>query len=299
MAISPQKKAAAARRAREAIRGVKTVERRALVDIRAGLAEVRGDLLARLATGTPFDRAMTLSLLREADRAASEVERILAVPVVGAQRAAERIAIETFAKNMEAQGIRDLPVTPLLRQSDLLVAQREAIGDLVVGVTDDFRRRLRSELRQTLMGGQTLADFQRRIGRALPASGPFGTVANRAEVIVRTETSKTFQFAQEAQRQEIAEAGFEFRKQWVSSRDGRVRPTHAAADGQTVGAEEDFDIGGYPAAFPQDPRLPPEESIQCRCEVIEIFEESSRVPSGGRDTLKSQALVVPEITVTV
>lgn len=64
-------------------------------------------------------------------------------------------------------------------------------------------------------------------------------------------------------------------KQWLSSRDDRVRPTHRHADGQVVPLAERFTLGGIVeqpvvsyAMFPGDPELPPGERINCRCTML-------------------------------
>lgn len=60
------------------------------------------------------------------------------------------------------------------------------------------------------------------------------------------------------------------RQRWVSRRDGRVRPTHVEADGQTVAAGELFIVGGYGMRFPGDPAGPPGERINCRCNLVAV-----------------------------
>lgn len=59
-------------------------------------------------------------------------------------------------------------------------------------------------------------------------------------------------------------------KRWVSLRDGRVRETHSAADGQIVGQKESFIVGGYAMRFPRDPLAPIEETINCRCFIAAV-----------------------------
>jgi len=51
----------------------------------------------------------------------------------------------------------------------------------------------------------------------------------------------------------------------------------AAADGQIVNMAESFLVGGYPAKYPCDPDLPPEESIQCRCTVAGVIEDKTHL----------------------
>ena len=57
------------------------------------------------------------------------------------------------------------------------------------------------------------------------------------------------------------------RKRWVTRRDDRVRPTHAAADGQTVLVGEPFIVGGWALMFPGDPVAPLVETAGCRCVI--------------------------------
>lgn len=56
-------------------------------------------------------------------------------------------------------------------------------------------------------------------------------------------------------------------KRWISSRDAKVRDTHKVADGQQVGIDEPFDVGGTLLDYPGDPNGPAEEIINCRCSV--------------------------------
>jgi HK97 family phage portal protein len=65
------------------------------------------------------------------------------------------------------------------------------------------------------------------------------------------------------------EAGIEG-KEWLSSRDGRVRPTHDEADGTRVGLNEFFSVGGSELKHPGDPNGEPEEVIGCRCITLPV-----------------------------
>lgn len=66
-------------------------------------------------------------------------------------------------------------------------------------------------------------------------------------------------------------------KQWLSSRDDKVRPTHRHADGQVRLLDERFRLGGIPEhpgrsllMFPGDPAptVPIDEVINCRCTLV-------------------------------
>ena len=57
-------------------------------------------------------------------------------------------------------------------------------------------------------------------------------------------------------------------KTWMSRRDGKVRLTHARADGQTVRMNETFTVGGVELHQPGDPSGPAAEVINCRCYIL-------------------------------
>lgn len=54
-------------------------------------------------------------------------------------------------------------------------------------------------------------------------------------------------------------------KEWVSSHDTKVRPSHRDADGQQVPVGGTFMVGGFPMRYPGDPLGPPDEVVGCRC----------------------------------
>ena len=56
-------------------------------------------------------------------------------------------------------------------------------------------------------------------------------------------------------------------KTWHTALDEKVRMTHMALEGVTIGIDEYFDVGGYPALFPLADTLPVHETANCRCTV--------------------------------
>lgn len=86
------------------------------------------------------------------------------------------------------------------------------------------------------------------------------------EIIARTEIVAANNLASlEAYRQ----AGYK-EKKWISSRDSKVRPTHQAAEGQTVPLDGTFAVGAGRLAFPGDHSAPIEEWINCRCTMVGV-----------------------------
>ena len=57
-------------------------------------------------------------------------------------------------------------------------------------------------------------------------------------------------------------------KRWVSNADERTRPSHALANGQEVGIDDDFIIGGKKMSYAGDPKGGASEVINCRCVIV-------------------------------
>jgi len=65
--------------------------------------------------------------------------------------------------------------------------------------------------------------------------------------------------------------GLPLRRQWLATRDGRVRDDHAAADGQQIPIDSNYVIGGELLKFPGDPAASGANTINCRCtETYEV-----------------------------
>lgn len=89
---------------------------------------------------------------------------------------------------------------------------------------------------------------------------------SRSTVIARTETIRASNAGALAA---IQDAGIE-QKQWLATNDTRTRPDHRHADGQIVGVDEAFIVGGEKLQYPGDPDASAKQTIQCRCTVIAI-----------------------------
>jgi uncharacterized protein with gpF-like domain len=84
----------------------------------------------------------------------------------------------------------------------------------------------------------------------------------RARVIARTEAHT----ASSASTHEAARAlEFPTKKEWLASGDERTRPSHKAADGQTVTLDAPFVVEGENLQYPGDPTGSAENVINCRC----------------------------------
>lgn len=97
-------------------------------------------------------------------------------------------------------------------------------------------------------------------------------IAYRAESIARTESLSSVHegmqeaFSQAADNGAIQSADVE--RTWSTSEDNRVRDSHDAMDGQVRGLDEPFESGdGNQLMYPGDPAAPPEDRVNCRCNV--------------------------------
>jgi uncharacterized protein with gpF-like domain len=105
----------------------------------------------------------------------------------------------------------------------------------------------------------------------------------RAEMIARTEALRSVHEGNNAMFQQAFEEGVldpaQITREWNSAKDDRVRDTHSAMHGQTVGAQEVFTSPSgattmYPGGFGVGA-----EDIHCRCAVGTRI--NSVVPTGG------------------
>lgn len=87
----------------------------------------------------------------------------------------------------------------------------------------------------------------------------------RSERIARTEVISA---SNAGSLQAMQELGAES-KEWISSRDSKVRETHQRLDGQVVKVSEKFTSpSGVTLDFPGDPGADPAETVNCRCSVV-------------------------------
>jgi HK97 family phage portal protein len=68
---------------------------------------------------------------------------------------------------------------------------------------------------------------------------------------------------------------------WVTRRDGRVRHTHAKADGQVRQDGKAFEVGGYELKYPGDPDAPAKERVMCRCTLAASTSDDNDSVNGG------------------
>lgn len=146
------------------------------------------------------------------------------------------------------------------------------IGDMIVNVNATTRDRVRVVVSRGLDDGATIAE----ITNALRADPAFS--AERAQRIGRTESTRALNAGGQLAMQDAREAGVRVRKQWLSARDGAVRPAHQALDGQTVPVDRAFIVPAGVEAAGQSAQYPGDFAsaalvCNCRCTTIPIVED--------------------------
>lgn len=141
-------------------------------------------------------------------------------------------------------------------------------------VRDDALGQMREILQRGLLSGATTAELARDLGATgLQPVGPFRTVAQRSETIVRTELNRMANTATYHRYQAATEQVPGLRKRWLATADLRTRDSHRALNGVERAMDEDFTVGSSKAAYPHDPRLPARESVSCRCRLVPVLPE--------------------------
>ncbi|MBP3958353.1 hypothetical protein J8F10_24150 [Gemmata sp. G18] len=143
--------------------------------------------------------------------------------------------------------------------------KREALRKATMIAATDFDD-VRNAIQDGFDEGEGTDAIARRI-RKVTALTP-----HRAATVARTETHAAATFGSvESVREASQELGVTMKKEWLATRDDRTRPDHAAADGQQVGLDEKFTVGGVMMDRPGDPSAPIESIANCRCAMT--FEE--------------------------
>jgi len=138
------------------------------------------------------------------------------------------------------------------------VKQRQ---NMLSNVPDEIFEEIRATLQAGLDNGDPIKDIADGI------RSKFNEISSgRAKTIAITETAAAYGTARNLAMQD---AGIS-KKQWLTSGNPNVREAHEEANGQIVGADEAFEVGGEQLRFPGDPDGSPENIINCHCVAIPV-----------------------------
>lgn len=168
------------------------------------------------------------------------------------------------------------------RETFAAFGQRFA-ADKVTLVSGNRKKELQAVLKRLMNDPEFQALNERQAQRVLRSQFT-GYSRTQAMRLVRTESITAANYAATQTADDLfGNEGYE--KEWLTSLDGRERPAHRLADGQTVGANESFTVAGEKLKFPGDPNASAANRINCRCTVLTIpigaVEEIENNISGG------------------
>jgi Phage Mu protein F like protein len=265
------------RRVRELVQQARSADKAATAAARAALDRAHLELIRQIAQlpadASSYSRFQLQDLKRATERAMEEFDRQLTGELKTAQA-------DGFAQGKETvdRTLTDSIGTPAsladLSQAQLIVAQGYS-ADLVKGLSEAGRARLNATLSRAFLGGQSVTEIMRQIGRSI-GQGEFGVISRRAETIYRTEVLRIQSIATQARLKQANDRGVPAKKMWVhAGAPFKPRVWHLAVNRQVKPVDEPFEIpGGGPGGaseelmFPRDPAASAENTVNCGCQVF-------------------------------
>lgn len=155
------------------------------------------------------------------------------------------------------------------------------VTNRMVRTPDEVFDVVASQIARGAGAGESIPTIADRVATVLDATGT-ERWPSRATVVARTETLGALNSGRADAFTAVAETlGGDFEEQWLATLDSRVRPAHAAADGQRVPLGTPFIVGGEPLMQPGDPAGSAENTIQCRCSTL-LVRPDEQVDLTGR-----------------
>jgi uncharacterized protein with gpF-like domain len=143
---------------------------------------------------------------------------------------------------------------------------RRFAADKVTLVSGNRKKELQAVLKRLMSDPDFQAMNERQAQRILRSQFT-GYSRTQAMRLVRTESITAANYAATQTANDLfGSEGYE--KEWLTALDGRERPAHREADGQRVGADQPFVVGGEYLKFPGDPSASAKNRINCRCTVL-------------------------------
>jgi len=138
----------------------------------------------------------------------------------------------------------------------------------LVGISATLTKNIKKIIEEGYRENLSSAVIARNLEREIPTIS-----RTRALIIARTETHSGASFANHKYHVDVGDSlGIDFYKRWVAVSDGRTRPEHREANGQTVRMNEKFELshpkrGTVFMDRAGDPSGGAYHSINCRCVI--------------------------------
>lgn len=158
--------------------------------------------------------------------------------------------------------------TPNVSRHAFTMAQLAQTRNLLVRIPDQVANLIFAEITDTVNAGGDVDAVANKVDDALNWTGSENW-PNRAKVIAVTEVTRARNAGVQGAGTEMSRVtGRILTKTWRAHHDEKTRATHRAADEQTVPFYQPFMVGGVPMLYPGDETAPPEEVINCRCDMV-------------------------------
>lgn len=133
-------------------------------------------------------------------------------------------------------------------------------------VRNDAVAKIRAEITLGLLGQKTPQEIASAIAGTLERPGVFKGIAERAEVIVKTEMGRAFTMAHQASMDSASETLPGLQKMWLhAGHPKQPRPYHLRLSGDIKPVDQPFLVGNIAMRYPRDPKAPASEVINCGC----------------------------------
>lgn len=249
-------------------------ERQMLKTLLERLARTKREIQRTLLAGaTDFRRFVASSLLSEIDQILAETREDLSrLGQLDYQRALS-LGSEQVDAASRAAALR-VHLAPAL-DTRLVTAAYENTVDLLSDAMTQFRSRIAVAVRRLASSGDNFGDALVKLSRTIGREG-WDMAEYRAERILRTELSRTFNSATHGRLVALAEKSAGVRKIWIATKDDRTRETHTEAAaryhrGAGIPVDERFLVGRTKLRFPVDPLAEGPDAasqvIMCRCNM--------------------------------
>lgn len=154
-------------------------------------------------------------------------------------------------------------------QGDYTYSSTGGATDFLDQAADQIVRARSRRVARVVEAGLAQGAGTEEIASSISSIGLFGPSAARA--IARTEATRIINRAAIDAYNQVAQAGINVKKQWMTAGDESVRISHQAMDGQVVGPNDMFE-NEYGSTFGPAEWGDAGEDVNCRCTVVPVIE---------------------------
>ena len=123
----------------------------------------------------------------------------------------------------------------LTKNSKELAFLKDYTFDNIKNLNNDIKEQLRKELSQGLINSENISQLTKRVSKVMDVNKV------RAQMIVRTETNRTFNVARQCA---VEKSGLKLKKEWVSAIDDRTSPVCRYLDKKILPLNQKFKYEG-------------------------------------------------------